>query len=167
MRQRLWWLLPGFHIVLALILSYWGSSVTRSRFGDSHPTDYVASPEFVLHVINLPPAAAVCLISNKWTFELGPEYSKQWFVVYLAFIGLFWSFIGMRIGLGGPFFQFPSKASNAERLFGVFLGAIVLLLGVILIRHPLGYFLPLTCFAWGISLIVLFRRTAPSASEAR
>jgi hypothetical protein len=157
MRHRLWWLLPIFHVGLGLILGFWGSSQLKAGFGRGHIIDYVAYPEFILHLINLPMAIVVSIIAGKGNFQIGPEYSAGWFVVYLILIALFWSLIGLHLSKGEGFFPLSSKAGKMERLCGVFFGVLVLLMGVLLIHNPLGYFVSLIAFLWGISLIILFR----------
>jgi hypothetical protein len=157
MRQRLLWLLPVFQVGLALILGTLGSVQTHREFEGHHIFDYVALPEFVLHIINFPAAAVVCIVASKWSFQIGPEYSVAWFLVYLVLIGLLWNLIGRRLGPAGPAFPAPSNRQKMEGRFGVGLGVLVLLLGVVLIQSPLGYFVSLAAFVWGIVLIILFR----------
>jgi len=158
MRRSLWWLLPVLHVTLGVVLGFWGSAQTKSAFVSKYITDYVALPEFILHLINFPVALLICITVQKWNFKIGPEYSTLWFVCYLILIGLFWFLIGWQIGTAGDCSGTESRVRRMGRLFGVLFGVLVLTSGVLLIHSPLGYFVSLAAFTWGISMIILFRR---------
>jgi len=157
MRRRLLWILPVFQVGLALILGTLGSVQTRREFEGHHIFDYVALPEFILHMLNFPAAAVVCVVASKWSFQIGPEYSVDWFLVYLVLIGLLWNRIGQRLGPAESVLASPSNRPKMEGRLAVCLGVLVFLLGVVLIQSPLGYFVSLAAFVWGIVLIILFR----------
>lgn len=166
MRRTLWWLLPILHVGLGVILGFWGKSQTGLQNAGRHIIDYVAPSEFILHLINMPVAILVSTIAGKGNFEIGLEYSAKWFVVYLILIALFWSLIGLQFSRAEASSQIPSNAKKTERLLGTVFGLLVLLMGILLIHNPLGYLVSLGAFAWGVSLIVMFRRNTASVKAA-
>ncbi|SRR6266404_2363856 len=150
--RRLKWILPCIQVTLALVLGYWGSVQTlRETKGSTTTYDYLSRPELVLHIINLPAAALMCIITRNGTFQIGLEHSVATFVGYLAGIFALWFLLGWRASIGQSW-----PATRSLGAVGILFGLFLIGVGVIMLRGPMSLLLILAAFVWGIAIIMIY-----------
>jgi hypothetical protein len=163
MRKKLPLLLPLFQVGLGLVFGLWGAVQSREELRGAVVYDYVPTPDFFSHLINLPATLLTAAIFRKWTFQIGPTFSWITFSVYLIFVAALWYLVGLRIirNADSPVPILKFKFSP----IGMLIGALLFLMGIILIHSALGYLVSLSAFLWSLAIIFLSRTQAtPSAT---
>ena len=166
MKTRLKWYLSAAQVGLALSLASWGSIQTQrllQQRGTEHIWSYVSPAEMAMHTLNAP-VAVLCAATLSQSFQIGIEYSRGIFLIYIILVAALWFSTGWCIWDYQKLRTQRPSLGRRLRVVGVVAGVLLLLVGIGMLPGPWSMFFSLATILWGAVFIVLFNRRAGPVS---
>lgn len=166
MTSKLKLLLPLGQVMIAIALGVWSYFQYENTVRGGISYDYVPSAGLVLHVLNLPAALILSLVTRNASLQIGLQHSVPLFIVYLFLIAALWLAIGWRLAVGASVSAEGMPLRRGVGVVAVLIALVVAALGVLSFQGPLSLLVPIFAFIWAITLVVLFRCWFPWVRRA-
>jgi hypothetical protein len=167
MKCRLNPFLPVAQIAIAIALGVWSYFQYQNESKGWTVYDLVPPAGMILHILNLPAALFITLVTRNSSFQIGLQHSTKIFIVYVATIGLMWLVIAWRLDYQG-LDRRPNKVHKLVAVLAIFIAFGVAMLGVLMLvlPGPWARILPISAFVWAILLVLMFRKWLPQIRDA-